>query len=174
MEEIKNFTGQIPDKKKIEILRKNWMSHDAKSQMTIVREFGWDKGNKINKQVIQEMGKTMMQRLLNTLEIKKITNMTDLLNFCYTAMNLYYPPPSMVYELKKLSETEAIGKITKCQAIEQVKSLNVENFYECGCHSMRAGWYKAMGAKVQEECLTCIKNGDEFCTIRLNVKRFKK
>ena len=114
MEEIKNFTGQIPDKKKIEIIRKNWMSHDAKSQMTIVREFGWEKGNKINKQVIQEMGKTMMQRLLNTLEIKKVTNMTDLLNYCYTAMNLYYPPPSMVYELKKLSETEAIGKITKC------------------------------------------------------------
>ncbi|GAG86900.1 unnamed protein product, partial [marine sediment metagenome] len=39
-----NLLDSISKEKKIEILRKNWMSQDGKCQMAIVRDFGWKKG----------------------------------------------------------------------------------------------------------------------------------
>ncbi len=65
MEVKANLLSSVNNEKKIEILRKNWMSHEARYQMAIVRELGWEKANNINKTVIYEIGKVMMYRLMN-------------------------------------------------------------------------------------------------------------
>ncbi|MBY8982102.1 MAG: hypothetical protein KGD57_04075, partial [Candidatus Lokiarchaeota archaeon] len=134
------YSAKLNCEQKIDILRKNWLSHDARWQMAIVKKLGWEKGNKINKAIIKDMGKVMMQRLLNVIGVKKITNINDYIEICYTAMELYYPSPSMKYTFKKISENEISGIIEKCIIYDQVKKMKVDNFYECGCFSMRAGW----------------------------------
>jgi hypothetical protein len=158
--------------KKIEILRKNWMSHDAKSQMAIVQEFGWEKGNLLNKEIISEMGKVMMHRLKNALHITTIRNPDDFIDICSAAVDLYYPPPAMAYEFRKISENQLLANIKKCAVIAQVKRIGVSNFYECGCFAIRKGWYKALELKVKEECTSCIKEGDNECNIIVNVKKW--
>ena len=47
-----NLLDSISKEKKIEILRKNWMSQDAKGQMAIVKEFGWEKVINLIKQLL--------------------------------------------------------------------------------------------------------------------------
>jgi hypothetical protein len=158
---------------KIEILRKNWMSHDAKSQMAIVREFGWEKGNKMNKEIISEMGKVMMYRLKNALDVTEIRNPDEFIAICSAAMDFYYPPPAMTYEFKKISDTQLLAIVKKCAVIDQVKRIGVSDSYECGCFAMRKGWYKALGLKAREECSSCIKEGDSECKIVVNVKSWK-
>jgi hypothetical protein len=167
-----NLLSSIDDRKRIEILRKNWMSQDAKSQMAIVQEFGWDKGNKLNKAIIEEMGKVMMYRLINALGIKHVKNINEFVNICFAALNFYYPPPAMSYKFQRVSDTEINGIIEKCSAIENVKSIGVQKFYECGCFAMRSGWYRALGVKVQETCLSCMKDGADNCKINLKIKKW--
>ncbi|MFX1322952.1 MAG: hypothetical protein ACFFAQ_15045 [Promethearchaeota archaeon] len=169
-----NLIGSLSNETKLEILRKNWMSHDARAQMAIVREFGWEKGNKLNKMIILEMGNVMMFRLINALNLPKVEDVNDLFNICLTAMEFYYPPPAMSYRFEYISENELLGIVEKCSVIEQVKKLRVSDYYECGCFSMRSGWYKALNVDVEEECLSCIKDGDNQCRIALKVKRWNK
>ncbi len=168
------LSDQLSDKKKIEILRKNWMSHDAKYQMTIVQRFGWEEANKLNKQIITEMGKTMMFRLKNALSIEDIRSPEEFMDICSAAVDFYYPSPIMLYEFKKNTDMQLLAVIKKCAVIDQIKSIGVTEFYECGCFAMRQGWYKALGLRVKEECLTCLKEGDKECNILVNVKRWKE
>ncbi|MFX0043764.1 MAG: hypothetical protein ACFE8L_12705 [Candidatus Hodarchaeota archaeon] len=167
-----NLINSLSNETKIEILRKNWMSHDARAQMAIVREFGWEKGNQLNKMIIFEMGKVMMFRLINALNLPKVKDVNDLFNICLTAMEFYYPPPSMSYKFEYVSENELLGIVEKCSVIEQVKKLRVLDHYECGCFSMRSGWYKALNVDIEEVCLSCIKDGDNQCRVALKVKKW--
>jgi len=166
------YLDSLSDKQRIDILRKNWMSHDARAQMAIVKAFGWEKANKLNKKIIAEMGKVMMHRFANALKIFQVKNLQDLHDICLAAMEFYYPPPSMQYEFQKVSDSELLGIVKNCAVIEQVKSLGVENNYECGCFAMRSGWYKALGVDAEEQCLTCIKDGDEQCRVLIKVKKW--
>jgi len=170
MTQSEELLDLITNKKKIEILRKNWMSQDAKAQMAIVREFGWQKGNKLNKSIIHEMGKVMMYRLMNATNITRVSNIDELYEICTAAMQLYYPPPYAYYKFQKISDKEIMGIVEKCPIIDNVKKLGVSNFYECGCFSLRSGWYKALRVPIQEKALSCIKNGDENCQILLKVE----
>jgi hypothetical protein len=174
MLERANLINSLSDEIKIENLRKNWMSHDARAQMAIVREFGWEKGNRLNKTIISEMGKVMMFRLINALNLPRVKNINDLYNICITAMEFYYPPPSMSYRFEYVSEDELLGIVEKCAIIEQVKRLKITNYYECGCFAMRSGWYQALNLNVTEQCISCIKDGGNQCKVAIKVRKWDK
>ncbi|MFW9771920.1 MAG: DUF6125 family protein [Candidatus Thorarchaeota archaeon] len=167
------YLDALTDQQKIDILRKNWMSHDARAQMAIVKEFGWEKGNKLNKSIIAEMGKVMMYRFINALKISEVKNLQTLHDVCLAAMEFYYPPPTMSYEFQKVSDNELLGIVKKCAVINQVKRIKMEDNYECGCFSMRSGWYKALGVDAEEKCLNCLKDGDKECRVLITVKKWK-
>jgi len=166
--------SMIDDTKKIDILRKNWMSHDARTQMVIVREFGWEKGNQLNKQIISEMGKTMMLRLMNAFGISQISNINEFKAICLAACEFYYPPPSMEYKFEILSDTKVLAIIKKCQSYDNVMKLGVSRFYECGCLAMRSGWYNALNMDVDEELVECLIKGDPTCKIMIRIKKWVK
>lgn len=172
MEVKTNLISAVNNEKKIEILRKNWMSHEARYQMAIVREFGWEKANNINKTVIYEMGKVMMYRLMNALKISHVDNIEDFKEICLTTQEFYYPPPVFSVHFDRESDMSLSGSVQKCGIIEKVKRLGVSDQYECGCFAMRSGWYKALGMDVEEKLGNCIKNGDNVCEISLRVKKW--
>jgi hypothetical protein len=60
----------VTDEQRIEILRKNWMPHEARWQMAVFEVLGWEKSNNLNKAVIRDVGKVMMYRLMNALGIE--------------------------------------------------------------------------------------------------------
>ena len=89
----KNSISKLSCEQKIEILLKNWMSHDARWQMAVAQKLGWENGNKLNKVVIKDIGKVLMHRIMNALGIEKITNIDDYIELIKTTMNLCYPAP---------------------------------------------------------------------------------
>lgn len=166
--------SKLDDETKIEILRKNWMSHDAKTQMSIVREFGWEKGNELNKQIIEEMGKTMMYRLMNAFGVSKINNVKDFEAICMAAMNFYYPSPVFSLHFENISDDAVLGVVKKCSTYDNIMKIGVAKQYECGCFAMRAGWYKALGLKIEEELGKCLKNGDNVCEVTVRIKKWSR
>ena len=174
MEVKANLLSSVNNEKKIEILRKNWMSHEARYQMAIVRELGWEKANNINKAVIYEMGKVMMYRLMKALGISHVDNIDDFKDICLTTQEFYYPPPVFSVHFDRESDTSLSGSVEKCGIIENVKKLGVSDQYECGCFAMRSGWYKALGMDVEEKLGDCIKNGAKTCEITVSVKKWSK
>ena len=172
MEVKASLISTVNNEKKIEILRKNWMSHEARYQMAIVRELGWEKANNINKTVIYEMGKVMMYRLMNALGISQVDNIDDFKEICLTTQEFYYPPPIFSVHFDRESDTSLSGSVEKCGIIENVKRLGVSDQYECGCFAMRSGWYKALGMDVEEKLGDCIKNGAKACEITVHVKKW--
>jgi len=159
---------------RIEILRKNWLSHDARWQMAVFQELGWEKGNKLNQVVAREMGKVAMYRLMKSLEISQVKNVEELEAVCLAAMSLYHPPPAFVYHFECLSNTSFLGVMEKCGIYENVKKAGVSDAYECGCFAMRFGWYEALGMEVEEELLKCLKWGDKACEIVIRVNKRRK
>ena len=55
--EIEKLLSSISLNQKFEMISKNWLSHDARWQIGTVKYLGWDKGNKLNQDITQEMGK---------------------------------------------------------------------------------------------------------------------
>jgi hypothetical protein len=159
---------------RIEILRKNWMSHEARWQIAVFQEFGWEKGNKINQAIAREMGKVAMYRLMKALGVSQVKNVEELEAVCLAAMGLYYPPPAFVYHFERLSNTSFLGVMEKCGIYENVKKAGVSDAYECGCFAMRSGWYEALGMEVEEELLKCLKWGDNACEIVIRVSKRRK
>ena len=168
-----NLLSSITDQKRAEIHRKNWMSLDARWQMAVFQECGIELGNKLNKTVIQEMGKVMMYRLMGATEISEVSNISELEAICSAAMELYYPPPAIKFHFEQQSDTSLLGVIEYCITNENVKKVGMSEYYECGCFAMRSGWYEALGVNAEEKLGKCLKSGDEVCEISINVSDWK-
>ncbi len=158
-------TGQQAD-----ILRKNWQSHDARWQMAVLQEFGWEAGNRLNKDVGNQMGKVAMHRLMKRLGVTGVNNLHELRHICEVAMNLFFPPPDFEFYFDEKSDSKMVGTIRRCTSYDNVKRVGVEKFYECGCFAMRAGWYEVLGVNVEETLGKCLKAGDDQCEITLCLK----
>lgn len=86
-----NLLSSIKNEQQVEILRKTWISHDARWQMAVFLECGWEKGNKLNQEVMRDIGKGMMHRVMKALGISQVKNVEELQAVCSAAMDLYYP-----------------------------------------------------------------------------------
>ncbi len=153
-----------------EILRKNWQSHDARWQMAVFQEFGWEAGNHLNKEVGKQMGKVAMHRLMKRLGVTGVRNLHELRQICEVAMEVFFPLPDFEYHFDYISDTKLVGTIRRCTSYDNVRRVGVEKYYECGCFAMRAGWYEALGVNVEETASKCLMHGDDRCEINLYVK----
>ena len=169
-----DLLSPIKNEQRMDILRKTWLSHDARWQMAVFQECGWEKGNKLNQDVSRDIGKGMMHRLMKALGISKVNNIEELQALCSAAMELYYPPPNFVYQFERLNDTTILGIIKSCGSYENVKKAGVLDNYECGCFAMRSGWYESLGLEAQEKLGKCLKKGDDVCEISLIVNKWSK
>ncbi len=164
---------QLTADQQADVLRKNWLSHDARWQMAVFQQFGWDAGNRLNKEVGRQMGKVAMHRLMKRLGISGVKSLSELKRVCEIAMDLFFPPPDFEYHFEQVSDTKLVGTIQRCVTYDNVRRVGVEKYYECGCFAMRAGWYAALGVNVEETLGKCLKAGDGQCEITLHGKEWE-
>ncbi|MFX0093366.1 MAG: hypothetical protein ACFFBD_16560 [Candidatus Hodarchaeota archaeon] len=168
-----NYLSFIPMETRMEIIRKNWLSHDARWQYTVLLEFGIEKSNQLNQDIIQEVGKIMMFRLINALDVSQVTDLDEFQRVWSTAMNLYWPPPGFVYTFKREASIFRVS-VSRCMISENVIKAGIAQYYECGCSAMRTGWFEALGVEADQKVEKCLKNGDNTCEIYWKVKAFSK
>ncbi|MFX1392629.1 MAG: hypothetical protein ACFFAH_03560 [Promethearchaeota archaeon] len=165
------FDLNIEDQK--DMIRKNWMSHDAKWQMITVTNFGWELGNKLNQDVIRYMGKVMMYRMMNALDISQIENIDEFKSILWTIAQLNYPRPSSIYQFKKISNNILRIDVRKCLTYDNVKKVKAIKEYECGCFALRKGFSEALNITLEQKAVKCLMKGDDCCKILLKIKEWE-
>ena len=155
------------------MLRKNWHSLDGRWQMAVVQHFGWDAGNKLNKEVGRQMGKVAMQRLMKELGITGVKDIRELKQVSEIALNLFFPPPDFEFQLDVVSDTKLVGSVRRCVILDNMKRTGAAKHSECTCFATHAGWYAALGADVEETLGESLKEGDSRCEILVHVKSWK-
>ena len=175
MVDYKEMLSSIPEGKKFEIVRNNWMSHDARWQMLVVKNYGWDVGNKLNQEAVKKMGRIMMYRMMNALGISNVENPYELINLMLSVVTLNYPT-HQEGEFQMLVESRSSIKIQGhyCSTHENIKKVNAEGKYECGCFPLREGFFNALQLEVKQDCSKSLMKGDEQCVILLKVKNWEE
>jgi hypothetical protein len=170
MKEYNKLLSTIPEDQKVELIKKNWRSHDAKWQMKIVHFFGWKIANRYNKEIIQEIGKIMMHRILKALNLNQVNSSEELRVIIGSVITLNFPQTVSAWEMKTIDVKTILIKIRKCPIFENVKRINATNQYECSCFEMRSGFFKALNIEVKQKFSKCLMKGDNCCEIFLIVK----
>jgi len=111
-----------------------------------------------------------MFRLLNALDVTKITNADEFIAVIMAAMDLFFSHVDFEYQFERVSDVSFRGIIMKCVTNNNVRKAGVIDLYECGCFSLRSGWYEAMGLNVEEKCEKCLLKGDDVCEINVTIK----
>jgi hypothetical protein len=155
----------VPEADKLELVAKSRFSCESRSMMAAVMAVGWEAANEMNLQLAAAVGEGEMRRLMALMGWSSPRNDEEFLLMVAAAMELFTPKKYFDYRLKLLEPGKAVGIVTNCLAYTKVKSLGVEDRYECGCFGMRWGWYKALGVEVNERPVKSMLEGDERCEI---------
>ncbi len=148
-----------------ELLAKGRYSCESRWMMAMVAAAGWETANEMNRQVARDVGAGEMHRLMRLMGWSTPTTFGDFMLMTTTAVELFLPKKYFDYEFKSLGDGRMLAVLRGCLAATKVKSIGVQQNYECGCFSMRAGWYQSMGIEVEETMRKCMIDGDEHCEI---------
>ncbi|MFX0126328.1 MAG: hypothetical protein ACFFAE_22090 [Candidatus Hodarchaeota archaeon] len=163
----------LTPEQQIKMLRKNWMSHDARWQYATFQELGIEKGNKLNQDVSFQMGKVITYRVMNALGISHINTIEELKAIFDTIMELCYPAPSFIYHFLYKSDKSLLAVMEYCSIYENVNKAGIADQYQCACTNMHSGWCEALGIEAEEQITKSLKNSDEVCEFIFKVTKFR-
>ena len=172
METSQELVFKIDKETRIEMLIRNWLSHDARWQMAVVKSFGWDAGNRLTQQVTRNMGKTMMLRFMSSAGISRVENVEELREMLEAVISLNWSDASFRYQVECPPESAIRFKINRCETNDNISKANATDKYECGCFALRSGFCDALKLKISQECKTCLMKGDKKCEIILKVEKW--
>jgi hypothetical protein len=161
----KAAVSRIPETDRMEILAKSRFSQESRWMMAVVVAAGWGMANRMNLEVGAAVGEAEMRRLMKLLEVEKPRDEAEALLLLAMAMELFTTKKYFDYEFKPLGPGKTLGIVYDCYANTKIRSIGVEEQYECGCFGMRSGWYRALGIECKETLVKCMKDGDDRCEI---------
>jgi len=173
VETRQDLVSKISGEPRIEMLERNWLSHDGRWQMAVVEYFGWDAGNQLNQKVTRDIGKIMMLRFMNSAGISRVENIQELRDIIVTTVTLNWSEAMDKNRVECQSESSIRFEINHCIIYPNVSRANATDKYECGCFALRSGFCDALKLEISQECKTCLMKGDNKCEIILNVKKWK-
>lgn len=163
--EVNRAIGRVGQRELYQAMSRSRYSCESRWMMAAVLAAGWEKANELNRQVARDVAVGDMRRLMELMNWRTPGNEEEFLVMAITALELLLPKKYFEYEVQVLEDGSIHAIVHSCLACTKVKSIGVQDMYECGCFSMRAGWYEAMGIEVEETLLECILNDDERCEI---------
>ena len=168
------LVSKIGGDKRIEMLERNWLSHDARWQIAVVDSFGWDAGNQLNQKVTRDMGKTMMLRFMKNTGISRVENIKELRDVLLAIVSSNWSDASCQHQVECPSEASILYEVNPCLIHDNISKANATDKYECGCFALRSGFCDALKLEISQECKKCLMKGDDKCEIVLNVKKWQK
>ncbi|OLS12879.1 MAG: hypothetical protein RBG13Loki_3514 [Promethearchaeota archaeon CR_4] len=172
MDPRQDIASKISEETRIEMLRRNWLSHDAKWQMAVVSKYGWNLGNYLNQKVTREIGKIMMLRFMKNAGISGINDANELRDILVTTISLNYPEAMDKNLVICQPDGSILFEINNCAIYNNIKKKRATGSYECGCFALRSGFCDALKLEISHECETCLMKGDKKCEIVLKVEKW--
>jgi len=166
--------SKVSGEKRIEMLERNWLSHNALWQMSAALIFGWDAGNQLNQKVTRDMGKIMMHRLMNSLGNSRVKNIKELRDILVAIISLNWSDAMNKNRMETKSENLIYFEMNNCVTYDNISKVNATDKYECECFALRSGFCDALKLEVSQECKKYLMKGNEKCEIVLSVKNWQK
>jgi len=163
---------EIPLKTQKFILQMCWAQHDGQWFLKTKKEFGIEKGNNLNKNVIRSMGKIEARHIMNALGIHKgdIKSIPECFKLFNTFMNVLIPKV-MKFKFYVESNNEGLAIVEKCFIWKEVQKSRKENEYICACNSRHRGWLEAIGVNGKIIALKRKSEGDNTCEFRFKLSQ---
>jgi len=148
-----------------ELLRSCWYSHDARWYMAVVREFGPETANVLNRRVCRALGEAEMRRLVKALDIAAPTTMQELVKLIEAAFRFFAPPPLTELEIRVIDDYSYEAWLKRCFIHENITKAGIAPFYICAAHDRIQGWHDALGLPLAElpPALLCSKVQGQEC-----------
>ncbi|MBW2180052.1 MAG: hypothetical protein JRG81_06750 [Deltaproteobacteria bacterium] len=156
-------------KELIELLNKNWMTHDGMWFYHCLQEMGIEKANKLNKLAISALAPIEIKRLINFLGIEtgSIKTFDSFQRFFESAKEMFIPDfmnTMMNFPEENLMRWEF--KPYNCFAYKGMVAADVIEHYECGVIYRIECWINSLGIKysVKPKISKCLMLTDGNCT----------
>ncbi len=155
---------EMDTKQLVELLNKNWMTHDAMWFLHCMQECGMEKTNKINKAAVRSMGMIEAKRLSNALGIETIENYQDLRSFFERAMGVVMPD-FMKFTYTFRDDCVIHAEWQSCFAHDGMKKIGMIDRYECGIFERINAWLDALKIRytVSPRVQGCMMHTDGRC-----------
>ncbi|HEY5531264.1 MAG TPA: L-2-amino-thiazoline-4-carboxylic acid hydrolase [Candidatus Anoxymicrobiaceae bacterium] len=170
--EVEDVIASVPPEEVRELLAKGRYSCESRWMMAMVVAAGWETANEMNRQVACDVGAGEMHRLMQLMGWSTPRSFDEFMLITVTAAELFLPKKYFDYEFRSMQDGSMLAILRGCLACTKVKSVGIQEHYECGCFGMRAGWYKAMGLEVKETTRMCMIDGDDQCEILIEPPHF--
>ena len=151
-----------------EIIRQNWISHDARWFLKTAQELGFDVANRLNHIVIRSMGKTEVKRWAQAVGLQGVKDIGQLVEVFDAVNKLYFP--EQVYRSGEVRENSFVGVVSRCFVAEMVRQAGATNLYECACAARFEGWLEACGFSGAATINKSMMKGDPECQIFISIK----
>ncbi|MEW6347439.1 MAG: DUF6125 family protein [Thermodesulfobacteriota bacterium] len=154
----------LETKQLIELLNKNWMTHDAMWFLHCMQECGMEKTNRINKAAVRAMGMIEAKRIAKALGVGKVQTFEDFKRLFEGAAELVMP------DFMKFTYTFKADKLLHaewqtCFAHEGISRIGAIAEYECGIFERIEAWLDALNIpfRVTPEVRGCMMHSEGQC-----------
>jgi len=156
-------------KELIELINKNWMTHDGMWFYHCLQEFGIEKTNKLNKLAISTLAPIEIKRLMKFLNLEqKPIDSFDLFQFFFHKANELFIPDFMNAIMSFPEKNIMRWKFVpyKCFAYKGMVAANVIEHYQCGVIYRIECWIKSLGIgyHLTPKISKCLMLNDGNCT----------
>ena len=148
----------------VELIIKNWMTHDIMWFYNYLKEFGVGKNNKINKTAIRDMSTIKIKRIQKGEGVECINSFDEFKRFFDLAMSIA-TGTFMKYVNSSPAHNIIQSERKSCLAYDGVKAMGVEEHYECGIMLRINAWLETMGIpyEIAPEITGCMMHTDGKC-----------
>jgi len=148
----------------IELLNKNWMTHDAMWFYNCLQACGIEKTNKINKAAIRNMAAIEIKRVQKAVGADNLNTFDEFKRFFDMTMEIA-TGEFMKYTYISPAHNIIHSEWKSCFAYEGVKGLGVIDQYECGIMLRIETWLDTLGIRyeVEPKVTGCMMHTDGKC-----------
>lgn len=158
---------QLTPEEREELLRRAWYSHDARWFSAVAREFGIEAANRVNREVVREVGRIEAGRLLRASAAQPGESLEAFLDFLRAGLDLYVAPPLMEMTFRKVDEDCYEVSVGECFVASNISRAGIAGSYECAVWDRVAGYHDALGQALEAGQLpgsTCMKATGGSCS----------
>jgi hypothetical protein len=153
----------------IELLNKNWMTHDGMWFYHCLQEFGIEKTNKLNKAAISTLAPIEIKRLKKFLGVEKesIKTFDTFQRFFKSAKELFIPDfMNAVLSFPEKNRMHWEFMPNNCFAYKGMVAANVIEHYDCGVIFRIECWIRSLGIEytLNPKISKCLMLKDGNCS----------
>jgi hypothetical protein len=141
-----------------------WWLHDARWYQGVLKRFGEDAANEINREAMTFVCRRAARWYTNKhgLDFRSMP-MEKLVEFFEDIPRMMWPDSMMAIRHEVDDDDEWDSTVDRNYALPMLRAAGALDGYDCPCLAMREGWFAGMGISVRDERVACQRFEGDVC-----------